>query len=444
MKFKESEALELKKSTSELKEAVISITAILNKRQKGGLYFGIKNNGTIIGQTVTENTIREISKTISDYIEPKIYPKIKEIIIEEKTCVFVEFSGNETPYFAYGRSYLRVGDENKQVNRAELKRMLLEKSNSMQWDREICKDASIKDINAQKIKAFLKKAGLKFTSTASALKNLDLEKNGKPLNAAIVFFAFHPEKFFPYAKLRCAYFPTENTATIIDQQEHEGNILYLIEKAQEYILKNIHIGMRLEGFYRVDVPEINKEALREAVINAFCHRDYNEYDSIDLAVFKDRVEIRSPGLLYGGLTIQKIKTRFISERRNKLIAELFHRIHYIEKWGRGIKLILSKEPETIFKETGKHFIVIFPRKASQQTAYKAGLAEKLAEGLAESQKQILALMEQKPRISKKELSKKIGISTTAIDKNIQTLKKKKLIKRIGPDKGGYWKIIKKE
>jgi predicted HTH transcriptional regulator len=63
------------------------------------------------------------------------------------------------------------------------------------------------------------------------------------------------------------------------------------------ILKNIHIGMRLEGLRRVDVPEIDKEAFREAIINAFCHRDYYEYDSVNIAVFKDRVEVRSPGLL---------------------------------------------------------------------------------------------------------------------------------------------------
>ena len=77
MQFKESENLELKKSTSELKEAIIAIAAILNKHQKGKLYFGIKNNGDVVGQEVSEQTIRNISKSISSHIEPKIYPKIK-------------------------------------------------------------------------------------------------------------------------------------------------------------------------------------------------------------------------------------------------------------------------------------------------------------------------------------------------------------------------------
>ncbi len=91
--FKETEFLELKKSTSELKEAIISISSILNKHQKGEVYFGIKNNGEVTGQDVSERTIREISKTVSDNIEPKIYPKIIEIMIEGKKSIHLEFHG---------------------------------------------------------------------------------------------------------------------------------------------------------------------------------------------------------------------------------------------------------------------------------------------------------------------------------------------------------------
>src|SRR4030067_199039 len=105
MKFKESEKRELKKSTSELKEAVISITAILNKHRGGDLYFGIGNDGTIIGQTVTGKTVRDVSKAISEHIEPRIYPKVERIEIDSWDCIKVEFHGEEIPYFAYGRAY---------------------------------------------------------------------------------------------------------------------------------------------------------------------------------------------------------------------------------------------------------------------------------------------------------------------------------------------------
>jgi ATP-dependent DNA helicase RecG len=115
MKYKESETLELKKSTSELKEAAISISAILNKHKQGELYFGIKNDGTVCGQDVTEKTLREISNFISDNIEPKIYPEIFRMKLNGKCCIKVHFKGNDIPYLAFGRAYIRVGDENRQL-----------------------------------------------------------------------------------------------------------------------------------------------------------------------------------------------------------------------------------------------------------------------------------------------------------------------------------------
>jgi ATP-dependent DNA helicase RecG len=137
----------------------------------------------------------------------------------------------------------------------------------------------------------------------------------------------------------------------------------------------------------------------------------------------------------------------VSERRNELIAEMLHRVHFIEKWGRGIKLILSKEPDTKFSEVGTKFITTFKRKSFIEDNQKLEKGkEKTAQKttkkrLVESQQRVLELTKENPNISKKELSEIIGISTTAIDKNIQQLKKKGLLKRIGPDKGGYWEIV---
>jgi ATP-dependent DNA helicase RecG len=233
-------------------------------------------------------------------------------------------------------------------------------------------------------------------------------------------------------------------------QDYTGDLFYLIGEAEKYILKNIHIGMRLEGLKRIDVPEISKEAIREAIINAFCHRDYYEYDSVNVAVFKNRVEIRSKGLLYGGLTIEQIKTEMVSERRNELIAEIFHEIHWIEKWGRGISLILSMEPDADFKEVGTQFIVTFKRKYLEESKEKDGemVGEKEAkreakrevEKLTETQKLMLNLVKENKYVSKKEMSEIIGIRTSSIDKNIQTLKKKGFLRRVGPARGGHWEI----
>ncbi|HII16154.1 MAG TPA: ATP-dependent DNA helicase, partial [Nanoarchaeota archaeon] len=357
--IKESETLEFKKSTAQLKEAVISISAILNKHKKGELYFGISNDGKIIGQDISEKTIRNISNAISEHIEPKIYP----IITEQNKCIKVEFSGNEMPYYALGRAYIRVGDEDRKLSAKELENLILKKNkDKFRWDAEISEKAAIEDISSSKIKRFLKKIGLAYSSLENALEKLGLLHDGKPINAAMLLFGKKPQISFPNARLRCAVFATESTEVMIDMKDFYGDLFYLIEEAERYVLMNTHTGMRIEGLVRVDVPEIDKEALREAIINAFCHRDYYEYDSVNIAIFKDRVEIRNPGILYDGLTIQQIIRGNVSKRRNEIIAELLSKIHFVEKWGKGIKLILGKEPKTIFEEIAGVFIAVFKRK----------------------------------------------------------------------------------
>jgi len=277
---------------------IISIAAVLNKHQKGELYFGVTNDGIITGQSVGEKTLRDISKSISDNIEPKIYPKISNVILNGRGCIHIEFQGDNVPYYAYGRAYMRVGDEDRRLSARELENQILRKNKDrLRWDTQICEKAVLGDISSTKLKAFLKMSGLKYDSVRNSLEKLKLFSDGRLLNAAVILSGKKPQSFFPNAKLRCAVFGTIDTSFTIDMKDFEGDLFYLIERAEEYILKNIHIGMRLEGLRRVDVPEIDKEAFREAIINAFCHRDYFQYDSVNIAVFKDRVEIRSPGLL---------------------------------------------------------------------------------------------------------------------------------------------------
>jgi len=112
---KESEKLEFKKTTAELKEGVISMAAMLNKHGGGELYFGVLNDGTPIGQAIGADTLRDVSQAVSNHLEPKVYPKISEAVINNKRCIHVEFLGDRAPYLAYGRAYIRVADEDKQM-----------------------------------------------------------------------------------------------------------------------------------------------------------------------------------------------------------------------------------------------------------------------------------------------------------------------------------------
>jgi ATP-dependent DNA helicase RecG len=441
VKLHEDETTELKKSTSELKEAVISIAAILNKHQKGEIYFGVLKNGKVAGQQVTEKTIRDVSQAISNHIEPRIFPKIVRLKQEGKSCIHVSFEGAERPYFAYGRAYIRVGDEDKQLSAKELENLILKKNQEkMRWEVQVCERATYGDISRDKLKSFLRSSRLKFGNIGNALSKLNLASAGKPLNAAIILFGRKPERFFPSARLRCATFGTDNTSAIIDMKDFEGDLFSLIKKAEEYILSHINIGMRLDGLRRVDVPEIDREAVREAIINAFCHRDYSEYDSVNIAVFRDRVEIRSPGGLFGGLTIEQITKENVSRRRNELIADIFHRVHFVEKWGRGIELILTKEPTAAFKEIAGTFVTVLHRKEARKKTSEETTHE-LPINYSKTTHEAFAIIIEVPTITREELAERLGLSPDGAKYHLDKLRKGGHIRRVGGRKGGHWEAV---
>lgn len=359
----ESETIEFKKSLAELGEGLNSMAAILNKHGAGELWFGIKNDGTPVGMDVTESTLRKVSQAIAAHIEPKIFPEVAKVAVADKSCICIRFSGSDKPYYSHGRSYMRVADEDRQLSAREIEALILQKNRSHHtWDSEPILDHFFKP-DAAKVRAYVRKAGLPWSNTLAALESLGLHSGGHYLNAARIFFAKPPA-----LTLRCAVFATPSSSTIIDQHDFTGDILTLIEEAEKYILKNIRIGMKLEGLTRVDVPEINREAFREAIINAFCHRDYRDPDEVRIAIFPDRVEVRNPGTLLEGITLRTLKTGKVSRRRNPLIADLLRRIHLIEAWGRGIPLILEKTPQARFSQAAGVFTTEFPRpSASEKT-----------------------------------------------------------------------------
>lgn len=235
-----------------------------------------------------------------------------------------------------------------------------------------------------------------------------------------------------------------SSANIIDRHDFDGDILELIEEAQKYVLKNIHIGMRLNGLERKDIPEIAREAMREAIINAFCHRDYRDPDYVQIAIFKNRVEIRSPGGLFEGLTIEALMRGNVSKRRNPLIAELLRRVHLIEAWGRGVPLILEKEPDVEFKEIAKLFITSFTRPSFLESPEQANLEtidKTIDKELSATEKAIIRLIGANPSVTQKEMADQLNLSEVGIRYHIDKLKAKGILQRFGGKKTGRWEVI---
>jgi ATP-dependent DNA helicase RecG len=444
-KMEESETIELKKSLAEVKKGLVSIAAILNKHQAGTLWFGVHNDGTITGIDAGEKTLRDLSQSIAAHIEPKIFPRITFESLQGKTCIKVAFTGKDTPYFAYGKAYIRVADEDRQISATELKHIILDKArDTLNWDSDPS-GVGLENIDQDKLKHFVKTAGLSWSHMVDVLEKLGVLKNGQLLNAATLFFAK-----IPALQLRCAVFGGTTSATILDRHDFEGDILELIEEAQKYILKNIHIGMRVKGLYREDMPEISIEAMRETIINAFCHRDYRDSDYVQVAVFKDRVEIRNPGGLFAGLTIEELRKGNISKRRNPLVAELLRRIHMVEAWGRGIPLILEKEPGVEFREVATLFITRFDRPSFKEamgkevaTTKEKGLAPKetLKKPQRNAKEVILSVLKKQPSLSIRELAVECEMSMYSVQHHVNRLKEAGVIRHVGSTKAGRWEVI---
>lgn len=444
--LQESETVELKKSLAQLKQGLVSMAAILNKHQAGTLWFGVHNNGTIIGIHINEKTLRDLSQSISAHIEPKIFPQISEVVLDGKPCIKVTFVGDDTPYFAYGRAYMRVADEDRQLSVKQLKDLIAAQSReTLRWDNQPGK-YTLADLDPAKIKDFVDRAKLAWDTPGNALAKLGLIADGKMLNAARLFFGTKP------IQLRCAVFLTTESSTIIDRHDFDGDILELIEEAQKYILKNIHIGMRIKGLYREDVPEISVEAMREAIINAFCHRDYRDPDYVQVAVFKDRVEIRNPGRLYGTLTLADLRKGNVSQRRNPLIADLFRRIEMVEAWGRGMPLILKNAPDVVFREIGNLFIVAFNRPSfleqpKQETIQKEPptnqktIHKTIHKELNATEKAVIGILRENPTITRKVLAERLNLSEAGVRYNTDKLQTKGVLKRVGGKKVGRWEVI---
>lgn len=440
--MKENEIIEFKKSTSELKEGVISIGSILNKHHGGKLYFGIRNDGKVLGQTVTAKTIRDISQAISNHIEPKIFPKIKEIVLEGKKCILVDFSGNNVPYYAYGRAYIRVGDEDRLLSAKELENIILEKNkDKLAWDKEICKEAKLNDIDQKKVKWYLQERE-KARNVSKEIKipikelltNLKCLKDGCPTNAGMLFFGKKPLNFISHAQLRLIKIKgVKIYENILDRLDCQGTLWEMLEQAEEFIRKNIRLlGFRTgKSFRREDKFDYPIKALREAIINALIHRDYFNPADVRVLVLDDRVEVISPGSFPEGVTPEKPEHRPV----NKILSNLMYDIGFIEKYGSGIYLenelcLKNGNKKPLYNVTINQTKVVFQSQVKDITTLE--LDETKVKGL--NKRQINFVKSNVKDISRKEYSKLENCSIKTAFNDLQDLLKKEIVKKEGGGK----------
>lgn len=244
------------------------------------------------------------------------------------------------------------------------------------WDRDICAGATLDDIDPGLVKAYLTRAQQALqidldpdTPIEMALESLEVLKDGKPTNAAMLFFGMRPQKFIDSAEVRCAKFRGDDvTQQYANMKVIGGSIVAQIDQTEAFIRDNIAKAawMPKEKFEREESWVYPPDAFREAVINAVCHRDYQSPGNVQVSIFTRSLEILNPGLLPATLTIESLKRRHSSKPRNRLIAEMLFRIKYIEKFGSGTTKMIRVcrdlgVPEPEFLEQDEDFMVTFRR-----------------------------------------------------------------------------------
>lgn len=374
----------------------------------------------------------------------------------------VRFAGSDAPYLAYGRAYIRIADEDRQLSARELERMFLRRAkDASRWEAELS-DKTLRDVDAPAVRRLVRKGRLAgrldfaFTGVKATLNKLKLLRGARLLKAAQALFCKDNG-----LRLQAAVFAGTDKSTFLDLKEFGGTIFSVLEAAEAYIKEHIDWRVGFGRLEREEVPEIPLSALREALVNSLCHRDYADLKGNEVAVFKDRVEIYNPGEFPEGFTPEDfIAGQERSMPRNPLIARVLFRSKDVEEWGSGLKRI-SREcakagVRTDFKVLKSGFLVIFHR-APAPTTEKKRLGEKLGERLGEkvgqnvgvkfgekvggNQRRILELILEDRHATIQSLSRRLKISTTATENNLADLKKKGLLRRAGPDKGGHWEII---
>ncbi|MBT9130998.1 MAG: hypothetical protein DDT42_01308 [candidate division WS2 bacterium] len=441
----ETEEVEFKKSTAQLDRALKSVCGFLN--HKGGrVYFGISKE-KIVGQDVSDQTLKSISQKSRQKIKPEISPGIKVLEIKDKKIIEIKIKeGDNKPYYLDGIAYKRVGTENVVVPPEELERIILEKRKGY-FDSEICEEASLEDIDVEKVRGYVNKAkterNLKIDEKlpiSELLERLELAKNGGLTNAAVLLFGKKPQKFFLQAETRCARFKgIKPIKPFIDMKVFGGDILDQVDKSLNFVLDHISMAVWLVSGQaaREERYEYPPDAVREAIINAICHRDYSLPSNMQIRVFDDRIEIWGCGPLPEPLTPEDLKRKHRSIPRNPLIAKCFFLIKFIEQWGTGTNDMIAAcinwgLPEPMFElVTGD--LVVTIRKDIFTEDYLKNL------GLNERQIKAIEYLKMNKTLTSKKYAELFSITERTARNDLKELINKRVIERKGvSDKTTYY------
>lgn len=292
-----------------------------------------------------------------------------------------------------------------------------------------------------------------------------------PTLAGMMVFGEYPQGYLPQLFIACVVVPGRKLGDVgelgqrfDDNKRVEGTLEEMLEESLSFVRKNIPARVIIDdNGKREDVPIYPMKALREAIANALIHRDYSsntEGAYIYLRIFDDRIEILNPGDLYGNNRLENLGTDNMLEVRNNTIIRLLEETtDIVENRHTGIATMRDEMkkmnlPEPEFETLRGMFKVTF-RKEKEESDIQNKTEQiqcgqkwtevdrnKIIKNMESTQDKILYLIRENPRITQTMMSNELGFARSTISSNLQKLKEKGIIERIGSDRNGYWKILK--
>lgn len=451
----ESDTLEFKKTTASLNEAGKTLCGFLNG--KGGkVCIGISQDGKAVGQAVSDKTQQEIAQMLAKFSPAPLIEWTRVPVLYGKDVLVFSATPRkqEAPYVFDGKPYRRVGSVTEIMPQTFYQKLLIEQQHKTnRWENAPAYGYEIEDLDAEEILRTIR-LGIAIGRLSEnqsepipiLLDRLRVREEGKLLNSAVVLFGKHYTTHYPQCDLKLARFKGVDKSEFLDQKQLKGNAFHLLEEAMLFLRRHLPVsGKIIPGVLeRQDDPLFPLDALREALVNALCHRSYvDPCGSVNVAIFDDRLEVSSYGTLPFDLKPEELKTDHFSRPRNPTIASVFYLRGLIEQWGRGTQKIVALSvkaghPEPEFFEQAGFFVVRFIAKEYVPP-------NRVMHDLTDRQKQILLCIEtgKKEGVSFSDLKRYIGspVPERSLQQDCQHLKYLRLVELIGFGRGARWRLI---
>lgn len=438
---------------NKLKSWLKSISAFANTLG-GTLFFGITDDKEIVGVTDSKQLSDKISESINARIKPTPVYTLTPYIENGKTVLAVKvFRGTTTPYYYVGdgvqEAYIRSGNESIIAPTHILNELILKGSNQT-YDaigtRLLKSDYSFSFLEA----TFYDRTKTRLTESDYRSFNL-CDKDYFLTNAGALLA---DQNIYTHSRIFCTRWNGITKTSIhgeaTDDKEISGCLLQQLYSALDFVRNNTKKKWHKQGLYRVEQPEYDEEAIREALVNAIVHREYTRLGAeVCVDIYEDRLEVTSPGCMFSGQAITKEVTGFIaSERRNPHIADLFARMDFMERRGSGLKKITDRTNQ-LFEDNKNHVEFYSDNSYFKVTIYNANYGmvssndteNDTNDTVSDTEKKVYDLIRESNRITVTELMDKLQKSRPTVLRALAGLKEKKLIAREGSNRSGRWIIL---